>query len=227
MWYDEVDKKEQVNNPYDFQFELEQVTELIDDKKNIEEWFDALYNVLHKWDINTRYRVCGFISQCGHESAGFTRLTENLNYSWQSLMRVFGSRYFDSEDDAKRYHRNQEMIANHVYMDKNRSPRGALGNTEPGDGWRFRGRGLIQLTGRSNFSRFGKSIGLTAEEAVEYAGTPKGAVESACWFWSQNNINEYADECDVKGMSRAINGGYNGLDDRIHRWEKALENIGK
>jgi len=221
-WYDNIDKIPM--KYFKFDFTQEKLDRLLD-KSRSKTWYPAFQNLLN-WDIDTLERVSGFIAQCGHESAGFTRLEENLNYSWQGLMATFGSRYFPSESIAMQYHRQPEKIANYVYMDENRSRRGALGNVEPGDGWRFRGRGLIQLTGRANFQLFGESVNMTPEEAVEYASTPSGAVESACWYWTNRNINRYADARDIEGMTRAINGGLNGLVDRRERWNDALRILG-
>jgi putative chitinase len=178
-----------------------------------------------KYGITTERRVAHFLSQCAHESNNFRSLEENLNYSAKALRAVFG-RYFGAapKRDADEYNRNPEMIANYVYMDEFRKYK--MGNTEDGDGWRFRGRGLKQLTGRENYTRFGKSIDITAEEAAEYVATPKGAVESACWFWDANNLNDIADGDDVKRMTKKINGGSIGLDDRKKRYINAMEVLG-
>jgi len=189
-----------------------------------DEWYDALVDVLPKYEIDTVERIAGFLAQCAHESGDFKRLEENLNYSEDALNRVFG-RYFGNgknKRDAGEYARNPEKIANYVYMDKYRTKRGALGNTEEGDGWRFRGRGLKQLTGRNNYEAFGKFIDMTAEEAADYLTTKQGAVESACWFWSTNKLNRYADKNDIVGMTKKINGGTIGLEDRTHRYERAI-----
>jgi putative chitinase len=141
-------------------------------------------------------------------------------------MAVFGKRYFPSLSVAQQYHRQPEKIANHVYMDVNRSKRGALGNIYPGDGWKFRGRGIKQLTGRNNYEAFGKSIGMDADQAARYIATRKGALESACWFWKTNNIARYADADDIVGMSKRINGGTIGLEDRINRYNRAKVILG-
>ena len=116
------------------------------------------------------------------------------------------------------------MIANYVYMDEFRKYK--MGNTEDGDGWLFRGRGLKQLTGRENYTRFGKSVDMSAEEAAEYVATEKGAVESACWFWDANNLNDIADTDNVVKMTKKINGGKIGLEDRQERYTNAMEVLG-
>lgn len=199
---------------------------MIGNNPNSDKWYDALVEKLPEYEIDTVERIAGFISQCAHESADFKRLEENLNYSAEALFRVFGKRYFKSVDAAQEYHRQPEKIANYVYMDKNRTKRGALGNVKEGDGWLFRGRGLKQLTGRTNYEKFGDSIGMTAEQAAEYVATEKGAVESACWFWKTNKLNRFADKKDIIGMTKKINGGTIGLEDRTKRWEKALDILG-
>ena len=118
------------------------------------------------------------------------------------------------------------MIANYVYQDEYRTKRGAMGNVNDGDGWLFRGRGLKQLTGRNNYTAFGKTVDLTAEEAVEYVATEKGAVESACWFWDTAKLNKIADKGDIVAMTKKINGGTIGLEDRTSRYEKAIAIMG-
>jgi putative chitinase len=166
------------------------------------------------------------MAQCGHESADFTALEENLNYSEKALNSVFGRYFGPGKRNAAEYARQPEKIANYVYMDEFRSAKGAMGNTQPGDGWRFRGRGIKQLTGRNNYTAFGKSVGMTAEEAAEYVATKKGALESACWFWAKNNIDRFADADDIVGMTKRINGGTIGLEDRKMRYERAKNVLG-
>lgn len=193
-----------------------------------DKWYDALVEILPKYDITTPNRIAGFVAQCAHESGNFKTLEENLNYSEKALKSVFG-RYFGTggtKRDAAEYARNPEMIANYVYQDEFRSARGKMGNVEEGDGWRFRGRGLKQLTGRNNYTAFGKTVGMTAEEAAEYVATEKGAVESACWFWDTNKLNAIADTGDIVKMTKKINGGTIGLEDRTQRWEEALALLG-
>lgn len=205
---------------------LQQFSAMIPRNKEPEEWYENVVDMFKKYDITTPLRIAGFMAQCGHESADFTRLEENLNYSEKALNSVFG-RYFGSgKRDAAEYARNPEKIANYVYQDEFRSSRGKMGNTEPGDGWRFRGRGIKQLTGRNNYTAFGKSVGMSAEEAAEYVATKKGALESACWFWATNKIDRYADNDDIVAMTKRINGGTIGLDDRKMRYERAKDILG-
>ena len=169
---------------------LEQFSAMIPRNKEAEEWYEAALVLFEEYKINTPLRIAGFMAQCAHESADFTRLEENLNYSEKALNGVFGRYFGKGKRDAKDYARDPKKIANYVYQDEFRSKRGALGNTNAGDGWRFRGRGIKQLTGRNNYKAFGKSVGITPEEAAEYVATPKGAIESACWFWKTNKLEK-------------------------------------
>ena len=209
----------------DFEFTKEHLAQIIPGNKDVDSWFEALVDVMPKYGITSQRRVAHFLSQCAHESNNFRSLEENLNYSAKALRAVFG-RYFGAapKRDADEYHRNPEMIANYVYMDEFRKYK--MGNTEEGDGWRFRGRGLKQLTGRHNYTAFGKSVDMTAEEAAEYVATPKGAVESACWFWDANNLNDIADTDNVVKMTKKINGGNIGLEDRQKRYSAAMTVLG-
>lgn len=205
---------------------LEQFSAMIPKNKDPESWYNAAMPMFEKYEINTPNRIAGFMAQCAHESADFTRLVENLNYSEKALNSVFGRYFGKGKEDAAEYARNQEKIANYVYMDEFRTKRGALGNTEPGDGWLFRGRGIKQLTGRNNYAAFGETVGMSAEEAAEYVATPEGAMESACWFWQTNRLARHADAGDNVKLTKAINGGTIGLDDRNRRWEEALAILG-
>ena len=200
---------------------LEQFSAMISKNKDPESWYDAAVPMFEKYGIDTTNRIAGFMAQCGHESMDFTALEENLNYSEKALNSVFGRYFGAGKRNAKDYARNPEKIANYVYQDEFRSAKGALGNTNAGDGWRFRGRGIKQLTGRNNYTAFAKSIGITAEEAAEYVATPKGALESACWFWATNKLEKYADADDNLGLTKKINGGTIGLDDRNKRYKDA------
>ena len=210
-----------------FELKKEHLAALIPGNKDVDAWHAALVEVMPKYGINTERRAAHFISQCAHESGNFRTLEENLNYSEKALNAVFG-RYFGAapKRNAAEYARNPEKIANYVYQDEFRSKGGQMGNVKDGDGWLFRGRGLKQLTGRNNYTGFGKSIGMTAEEAAEYVATPKGAVESACWFWDTNKLNTIADTDDVVKMTKKINGGNIGLADRQARYKKAMEVFG-
>ena len=210
---------------FDFDFTEDQLAEIIPGNKQVAEWYAALYEILPMYEITTERRVAHFLSQCAHESANFKRLEENLNYSAKALRAVFGRYFGDApKRDADEYHRRPEMIANYVYMDEFRKYK--MGNIYDGDGWLFRGRGLKQLTGRDNYTKFGESIGMTAEEAAEYVQSFNGSIQSACWFWDTNNLNDIADGDNVKLMTKKINGGSIGLEDRQRRYVVAMNVLG-
>jgi putative chitinase len=203
---------------FNFDFKLEHIEDMLKGNKETKEWYDAMVDILPKYDITTPARVAGFVAQCGHESNNFTVLTENLNYSAKALDSIFGKYFKRAGRDAEAYHRQPEKIANVIYagrMDNN--------DSDSGDGWCFRGGGILQLTGRSNYTAFGKSVGKTPEQATEYVRTKEGALASACWFWQTNNINKYCDSGDIVGMTKRINGGTIGLEDRKAHYEHAIE----
>lgn len=204
----------------------EQFQKMIPTNTEVDKWYPIAVDFFKKYDIDTVNRIAGFMAQCGHESGDFKNLEENLNYSVDSLLRVFPRYFGNGKADPRDYARNPEKLANYVYMDVNRSKSGALGNTQPGDGWRFRGGGIKQLTGRNNYAAFAKGIGMTTEQAADYVRTKEGAFESACWFWKTNGIAKYADADDIVGMSRKINGGEIGLPDRKARYERAKTILG-
>lgn len=199
----------------------EQLAVMIPTNKEVEEWCKELNKALPKYDINNARRIAAFISQCAHESRDFTALQENLNYSERALNAVFGRYFGQGKRDAREYARNPEKIANYVYMDEYR--RSPLGNIHPGDGYRFRGRGLKQLTGRSNYERFARDYDMSAEEAAEWLETKEGALASALWFWDTNELNEIADMNDVRLLTKKINGGDIGLEDREYRYRRAMQ----
>ena len=208
-----------MENQVNFELTVDQLGEMVPSNKDPEALLEALLEVCPRYEIDTEDRLAAFVAQCGHESRDFTALKENLNYSGDALCRVW-PRHFDQENKDY-YHRNPERIANRAYRD-----RMGNGSEESGDGWRYRGRGAIQLTGCNNYTAFGKTVDMTAEEAAEYVATPKGAVESACWFWNTAKLNAIADAGDIVKMTKKINGGTIGLEDRTERWEKALAILG-
>lgn len=168
-----------------------------------------LQAAMDEFDINTRAREAAFIAQIAHESGGLTRFVENLNYSAQRLCQVFPKR-FPSLAAAKPFDRNPEKIANSIYANR-------LGNGDPasGDGFRYRGRGVIQLTGRSNYREFGKTLGIDLEGDPDTAASPAVAFRTAAAFWKSRGCNELADKGDFKGVTLKINGGTIGLDERM------------
>jgi len=161
-------------------------------------------------------RLAGFLAQIAHESGGFTAVKENLNYSAKGLMTTF-KKYFPTEELAKQYERKPEKIANRVYAN-----RMSNGDEASGDGYRFCGRGLIQLTGRANYTKFAEDLGISIEETVAYLETPNGAVSSAGWFWDNNSLNKYCDSGDFVTLTKRINGGTIGLADRQHHFDEAM-----
>jgi putative chitinase len=197
-----------------------QLAQLIPGNPYVDHWHHALEQALPDYDINTPPRVAAFIAQCAHESGGFRFLKENLNYKAESLSRVW-PRYFKDPAVAKQYAHNQEAIANRAYANR-------MGNgpESSGDGWKFCGRGLIQLTGRSNYQAFADSIETDIEDIPEYLATFEGAVQSACWFWENNNLNKWADAGDILTLTKKINGGTLGLADRQKHYNHALHILG-
>ena len=178
-------------------------------------WYDALQHTFNKYEINTIKRQAHFIGQCAHESNWFKTLEENLNYSANGLMAIWGSR-FPTLEVAQMYARNPEKIANKVYG-------GRMGNIDDGDGWKYRGRGIIQLTGRENYRNTGRAIGVDLEGFPELAIVPLYACLAAGHFWSKKGINAFADADNYQEVTRRINGGQNGLMDRIAKTKKAEE----
>ena len=206
---------------FKFDFTKEQVKAMLKGNDDWEEWYEACCEILPLWEVNTIERVAGFFAQCGHESRNMTVLTENLNYSADALNKIFGKYFARAGRDANEYHRQPEKIANVIYANRMDN-----GDTNSGDGWMFRGGGILQLTGRYNYTQFGKAVDMSAEEAVDYVRTKKGALDSACWFWDTNNINKYCDSNDIVGMTKRINGGTIGLEDRKKHWAENLEILG-
>lgn len=205
---------------FKFEFTQQQLAQLIPGNPYVAQWYQALATILPDYDIDTVPRVAAFIAQCAHESANFKFLSENLNYKAESLMRVWPSR-FPTIEVARQYAHQPEKIANKVY-----SNRMGNGDEASGDGWRYLGRGLIQLTGKDNYSNFAMSIDTPLEQIPEYLQTFEGAVQSACWFWETNNLNQWADAGDILTLTKRINGGTIGLDDRMKHYNHALHVLG-
>ena len=205
---------------FSFNFTEQQLAQLIPGNPYIPQWYHALSMILPDYGIDTVPRVAAFVAQCAHESANFKFLKENLNYKAESLMRVWPSR-FPNMDVARQYAMQPEKIANKVYSDR-------MGNgpESSGDGWRYAGKGLIQLTGRDNYTRFAESIETPVEEIPDYLGTFEGAVQSACWFWEVNGLNQWADAGDILTLTKRINGGVIGLEDRKKHYAHALHVLG-
>ena len=207
---------------FTFNFTQSQLEQIIPGNKHVENWYNALYNILPEYEITSIPRVSAFLAQIAHESMNFTALSENLNYSAKGLMRTWPSR-FPNAAIANRYAHRPEAIANKVYANR-------MGNgpESSGDGWKFRGRGLIQLTGKENYTWFAESIESAVEDMPAYLETFEGAVQAAAWFFETNNLNLYADKNDFDGVSDIINKGRKtpqvgdaiGYADRLQKYNK-------
>lgn len=204
---------------FEFEFTLDKVAHLLHKNKEPEYWYNAMSQYLPQFGITTPARVAGFIAQGQHESLDFTVLQENLNYSAKGLRGVF-PKYFPTDELAMQYQRKPEMIANRVYG-------GRMGNgpEATGDGFRFRGRGVLQLTGRSNYTQCSQDLFQddTLVNDPDLVRTPEYAIITACWFWHKNQLNQICDKGDIVLLSKRINGGTIGLEDRIKHWNDALD----
>jgi putative chitinase len=187
--------------------------------EDLSRYVDHLDKAMARFEINTPNRIAAFLAQVAHESADFRATEENLNYSWLALRKVWPSR-FPTDEVALAYHRQPEMIANRAYA-------GRFGNRDEasGDGWKFRGRGLIQITFHDNYAAYARAIGdASIENDPSQAAQPRHAALSACWFWASKNLNALADTADewsFNQISFRINGGWNGKGDRLENWAEA------
>ena len=183
-------------------------------------WATAMNNVFPTYEINTPQRVAAFLAQCGHESGGWTVFEENLNYSAQGLNSIF-KKYFPTIESATPYARQPEKIANKIY-----SNRMGNGPEESGDGYKYRGRGPIQLTGKANYTKFAQEMFDDWQNVIDnpdwVTADRDFALMSAIWFWNANKLNVQADSGDIKTMTKIINGGYLGLDDRIAHYNQCI-----
>jgi putative chitinase len=198
------------------QISPQQLSQILPGNPYTEHWCEALNKILPDYDITSPQRVAAFIAQTAHESGGYTALHENLNYQAASLCRVW-PHYFN-ESNANEYAHQPEKIANRAYANR-------MGNgpEESGDGWRFCGRGLLQVTGRNNYQAFADSLQMNIDDVPAFLQTFEGAVQSACWFWETNNLNSFADSGDFVTMTKRINGGTLGLEDRQARYLHAMQ----
>jgi putative chitinase len=205
---------------FTFDFTQDKFEQIIGKNPNAEHWFEALCEILPDYEINTVPRVAAFLAQTAHESGGYRAIKENLNYKAESLCKVW-PRYFPNIDVARQYAQQPEKIANRAYG-------GRMGNgpEESGDGWKFCGRGLIQLTGKDNYSRYAQSLEISLDEASEHLTTFEGCVQSAAWFWEANNLNQWADSGDILTLTKRINGGTLGLEDRQKHYTHAIHVLG-
>lgn len=185
-------------------------------RENAEKFLPFIQGACKAYDITTPKRIAGFLSQIGHESGGLAMLEENLNYKAETLMRVWPKR-FPTLEFAQQFARNPQKIANSVYAN-----RMGNGDEASGEGWKYRGRGLKQLTGKDNYRAFSKAIGTDFVADPDLLLQPVNAALSAGWFWSANNLNILADNGDVPGMTKRINGGTIGLEQRQALYAKAM-----
>ena len=204
---------------FDFNFTSDQVRQILAHNPHYQQWFQALGHQLVKYDITSIPRVAAFMAQTAHESSNYTALKENLNYNAAALTIIWAKRF--PPDVAAAYAHNPEKIANRAYCD-----RMGNGSESSGDGWKFHGRGLIQLTGRGLYEQFATEIGKELDETVDYCETPDGAVESACFFWEHHRLNAVADAGNLEHMTKIINGGTLGKEDRTARYQHALSVLG-
>jgi len=202
------------------QITQEQLGACIGNNPYLDHWTEALNKILPDYGIDTPQRVAAFIAQAAHESGNFTALHENLNYRAVTLRKVF-PKYFPTDEMAAQYAQQPEKIANRVYAN-----RMGNGDEASGDGFRYCGRGLIQLTGQQNYQNFADSIETPLDQIPDFLQTFEGAVQSACWFWENNNLNQYADTDDILTMTKRINGGTIGLEDRKRHYEHAKHVFG-
>jgi putative chitinase len=188
-------------------------------KPNILQMYvEPLHEVATYYDMYDNVnRVAGFLAQVAHESGDFYFVKEGLNYSAKGLMGTF-EKYFPNEDIAKQYEHQPQKIASRVYAN-----RMGNGDEASGDGYKFCGRGLIQLTGKQNYTKFAQDLNISLDDTVAYLETPNGAVSSAGWFWDNNNLNSLCDKGDFVTLTKRINGGTNGLADREHHYRIMLD----
>ena len=200
-------------------FTKEQLAQMVPGNKYIDYWYHAFEQLFPDYDINTPQRIAAFVAQCAHESGNFNFLQENLNYRAATLSKVWPSKF--PPGVAEQYAGKPEAIANRAYANR-------MGNgpEESGDGWKFCGRGLIQLTGKDNYQQFADSLEMSIDDVPHYLATFEGAAQSACWFWEKNNLNQWADKGDILTLTKRINGGTLGLDDRIKHYNHALHILG-
>jgi putative chitinase len=204
-----------------FELKKEHVAEMLKGNKNVDAWHAAMVKIFPKYGIDTPNRIAGFCAQCGHESLNFTVLEENLNYKAETLEKLFSKYFSKAGRNAADYAKQPEKIANVIY-----ASRMGNGDTASGEGYKFRGRGIIQLTGKDNYSNFGKSINKSLDEVIEYVKTLDGALESACWYWGTRQLNLTCDANDIVKMTKLVNGGTIGLEDRKKHYEHNLAVLG-
>ena len=199
---------------------IDQLKQIVEKNPYIEYWHRALIQLLPEYEINTPQRMAAFLAQCAHESGGFRAIKENLNYRAVTLRKIF-PKYFPTDEMAAQFANKPQMMASKVCCNRRGN-----GSPESGDGYRYCGRGLIQLTGKDNYFWFAASLNLTPEQASEYMETFEGAAQSAWWSWETNNVNQRADKDDILTLTKRINGGTIGLEARKKHYEHAKHVLG-
>lgn len=202
---------------FDFNFTSDQLAACIPNS-NISQWYDPICNILPNYQITSVLRVAAWLAQMGYESNDLIEIEENLNYSAKGLLATF-PRYF-TPDLANQYQRNPQMIANRVYAN-----RMGNGDESSGDGYNYRGRGLVQITGKENYTSCSNALygDTSLVDTPDLLCQIDGAISSSCWYWNSRNLNQLADVGDIKSITYRINGGYNGLDERVNRYSKCLQ----
>ena len=198
----------------------DQLSQVLPGNQYIDNWLDSLNQTLPAYDITTVNRIAAFLGETYVESAAYTELHENLNYRATSLMREW-PKHFPTLDIATQYANNPEAIANRAYAN-----RMGNGDEASGDGWRYCGRGLIQITGRDNYQAFANSVGMDINSVPAYLQTFNGAVVSACWFWQNNDLNHLADAWDIDTISIRISGGTNSSIEREQQCSRVQQILG-
>lgn len=202
---------------FQFDFTLDKFQQIIINNKS-DEWFTAVYDILPQYSVDNQLRVAAFLAQTGVESGDYNRLVENLNYSAERLLQVFPY-YFKTIEKATQYARQPEKIANLVY-----SNRLGNGTESSGDGWKYRGRGIIQITGKYNYNQC--SLSMYGDDRLvanpDLLLDKHEAIRSACWYWNRKNLNDYADQGNIDEITYLINGGYNGQQERTDKYNVAL-----
>lgn len=184
-------------------------------------WVNPINAAMDRYGINTPSRQAAFLAQIGHESESLSVVVESTNYTRADRLFAIYPHDFDSIDDAAKYVKNPEACANRVYANQNGN-----GPESSGDGWKFRGRGLIQITGRANYAAVGRALGINLENHPELLAQPVSAAMSAAWFWNVHGCNALADKDAFTSITKVINGGTNGLSDRLELWGKAKQALG-
>lgn len=196
--------------------EIQQLSEAAKlDEAHAEALMPGLEAAIKTADLTTPARLAAFIAQCGHESGGFKFLEENLNYKPETLCRVWPTHF--NHENCHDFTGNPQAIANRAYA-------GRMGNgsEESGDGWNYRGRGFLQLTGKANYEHASHDLGFDFVSEPDAVATPEGAALTAAWFWKKHNLNHYVDNNDFTQMTKIINGGTIGLEDRVARFNHAM-----